>query len=75
MTFGTYPWSSVTTIFKNGQPNHDDVCTPFKEPTSTSLIGTLGQKVPNVPNVPYKQQPSITEIMILYSSSQIKYQF
>ena len=32
---GTYPWSFVTQIFHNGQPNHGGDCKTFEMMTST----------------------------------------
>jgi len=32
---GTYPWSSVTQIFQNGQPSHGGDRKTFEEMTST----------------------------------------
>ena len=40
-TSGTYPWSIVTQIFHNSQPNHGDDHKTFEVMTSTSLRGTL----------------------------------
>jgi len=35
VTSGTYPWSFVTQIFHNGQPNHDGERKTFEVMTST----------------------------------------
>ena len=41
-TSGTYPWSFVTQIFHNGQPNHGGDRKIFEVMTSTLSKGTLG---------------------------------
>jgi hypothetical protein len=42
MTCGTYPWSFVTQIFHNGQPNHGGDRKFSEVMTSTLPKGTLG---------------------------------
>ena len=41
-TSGIYPWSFVTQIFHNGQPNHGGDRKIFEVMTSTLPKGTLG---------------------------------
>ena len=41
MTCGTYPWSFVTQIFHNGQPNHGGDCKFCEVMTSILPKGTL----------------------------------
>jgi hypothetical protein len=41
-TSGTYPWSFVTQIFHNGQPNHGAHSKIIEVMTSTLPKGTLG---------------------------------
>jgi len=41
-TSGTYPWSFVTQIFRNGDPTHGGDRKTFELMISTFPIGTLG---------------------------------
>jgi hypothetical protein len=70
-----YPWSIVTQIFHNSQPNHGDDHTTFEVMTSTSLRGTLDWVASLLAGTLYQGNPDMnhklwnivsTEIYTLY---------
>jgi hypothetical protein len=71
----TYPWSIVTHIFHNSQPNHGDDHKTFEVMTSTSLRGTLDSVASLLAATLYQGNPDMnhklwnivsTEIYTLY---------